>query len=107
MNDAPALDPSFVDRPTVEALTPVGRTGHPPRILLLYGSLRQRSFSRFLVEEADRLLRGMGAETRIFDPRGLPRVDDAPLDHPKVEELLQASLWSEGRCGAAPSGTAP
>ena len=45
---------------------------HPPRILLLYGSLRARSFSRYLTEEANRLLQAFGAETRIFDPSGLP-----------------------------------
>ena len=102
MTDLPALDARFADPPTLEALKPQRLANHPPRFLLLYGSLRTRSFSRFLVEEADRLLRGMGAETRIFDPRGLPQVDDAPLDHPKVEELLQASLWSEGQVWCSP-----
>ena len=102
MTDLPALDPRFADHPTLEGLTPPGLARHPPRILLLYGSLRERSFSRLLVEEAERLLRSMGAETRIFDPRGLPQVDDAPLDHPKVEALLQASLWSEGQVWCSP-----
>ena len=102
MTDVPALDPAFADRPTLAPLTPARRVDHPPRFLLLYGSLRERSFSRFLIEEADRLLRGMGAETRIFDPRGLPQVDDAQLDHPKVEELLAASLWSEGQVWCSP-----
>ena len=101
-NDFPALDPPFADRPTLDALESARRAGHPPRFLLLYGSLRQRSFSRFLIEEADRLLRSMGADTRIYDPRGLPQVDDASLDHPKVEELLQASLWSEGQVWCSP-----
>lgn len=102
MTDLPALDARFADPPTLEALTPQRLADHPPRFLLLYGSLRARSFSRFLIEEADRLLRGMGAETRIFDPRGLPQVDDAPLSHPKVEALLQASLWSEGQVWCSP-----
>jgi arsenic resistance protein ArsH len=102
MTDLPALDPRFADFPTVNALAPSGHASHPPRFLLLYGSLRERSFSRFLTEEADRLLRRMGAETRTFDPLGLPQVDDAPLDHPKVEELLQASLWSEGQVWCSP-----
>ena len=62
---------------------------HPPRILLLYGSLRKRSFSRFLTLEAERLLKAMGAETRVFDPSGLPLPDDAPVDHPKVRELRE------------------
>ena len=45
---------------------------HKPRILLLYGSLRSRSYSRFLTFEAARLLERLGAEIRIFDPSGLP-----------------------------------
>ena len=75
---------------------------HPPRILLLYGSLRERSYSRLLVEEADRLLRLMGAETRIFDPRELPIVDSVTKDHPKVQELRALSLWSEGQVWCSP-----
>jgi len=102
MTEFPALQPAFVDRPTLERLTPRTRSAHPPRILLLYGSLRERSFSRFMVEEADRLLRSMGAETRIYDPRGLPQVDDAGPDHPKVKELREASLWSEGHVWCSP-----
>ncbi len=98
----PALDDQFVDRASHASLLPAAPSDHPPRFLLLYGSLRERSYSRLLIEEADRLLRSLGAETRIFDPRGLPQVDDAPLDHPKVEELLQASLWSEGQVWCSP-----
>jgi arsenical resistance protein ArsH len=75
---------------------------HPPRILLLYGSLRKRSFSRFLTLEAERLLKAMGAETRVFDPSGLPLPDDAPVDHPKVRELRELSTWSEGQVWCSP-----
>ena len=75
---------------------------HPPRILLLYGSTRERSFSRLLVEEAARLLRHLGAETRIFNPSGLPLPDDAPRDHPKVQELLELMQWSEGQVWCSP-----
>jgi arsenic resistance protein ArsH len=102
MTEFPALQPAFVNKPTIEQLTPPTRAAHPPRILLLYGSLRERSFSRFMIEEADRLLRCMGAETRIYDPRGLPQVDDAGPNHPKVEELRSASLWSEGHVWCSP-----
>ena len=101
MSDFPALSPEFLDRPSLERLT-IPEASHPPRFLLLYGSLRQRSFSRLLIEEADRLLRGFGAETRIYDPRGLPQVDDALADHPKVKELREASLWSEGHVWCSP-----
>ena len=72
------------------------RSSHPPRILLLYGSLRERSFSRLLVEEAARLLQAMGAETQIFCPSGLPLPDDAPESHPKVQELRALTLWAAG-----------
>lgn len=97
----PALDEArfrIPDRGALEAAP----FSHPPRILLLYGSLRERSYSRLLVEEADRLLRRMGAETRIFDPRGLPQPDGAPDDHPKVAELRSLSLWSEGHVWCSP-----
>ena len=75
---------------------------HKPRILLLYGSTRERSFSRLLVEESARLLEHFGAETRIFDPSGLPLPDDAPVDHPKVQELRDLVLWSEGQVWCSP-----
>ncbi|WP_027617915.1 arsenical resistance protein ArsH [Pseudomonas sp. Pse1] len=75
---------------------------HKPRILLLYGSNRERSFSRLLVQEAARLLEHFGAETRIFNPSGLPLPDDAPVDHPKVQELRDLVLWSEGQVWCSP-----
>lgn len=83
-------------------LEPTERASHPPRILLLYGSLRTRSFSRLLTEEAARILQALGAEARIFDPRGLPLPDSAPADHPKVQELRALSLWSEGQVWCSP-----
>src|SRR4051794_10740586 len=75
---------------------------HAPRILLLYGSLRERSYSRFLTQEAARLLETFGAETRIFDARGLPLPDAVSADHPKVQELRAASAWSEGHVWCSP-----
>jgi arsenical resistance protein ArsH len=75
---------------------------HAPRILLLYGSLRERSFSRFAVEEAARLLQAFGAETKIFNPSGLPLPDDAPATHDKVQELRELSEWSEGHVWCSP-----
>ncbi|WP_029349560.1 arsenical resistance protein ArsH [Bosea sp. 117] len=97
-----ALDPTHFDRPDAEKLAPAHALTHPPRILLLYGSLRERSYSRLLVEEAARLLDAMGAETRIFDPRGLPMPDSVPADHPKVVELRTLSEWSEGQVWCSP-----
>ncbi|ATU95826.1 arsenical resistance protein ArsH (plasmid) [Phyllobacterium zundukense] len=75
---------------------------HRPRILLLHGSLRKVSYSRLLTQEAARLLEHFGAETRIYDPSGLPLPDGAPIDHPKVQELRELSLWSEGQVWTSP-----
>ena len=75
---------------------------HKPRMLLLYGSLRERSFSRFATEEAARLLEAFGAETRIFNPTGLPLPDGVPANHPKIAELRELSAWSEGQVWCSP-----
>ena len=76
--------------------------GHAPRILLLYGSVRARSFSRLLTEEAARILRLLGAETRTFNPSGLPLPDDAEASHPKVQELRDSVTWAEGMVWCSP-----
>jgi arsenic resistance protein ArsH len=99
--DLPNLVDAHVIAPTLQALTTTP-SNHPPRILLLYGSLRKRSYSRFLTLEAERLLRHFGAETRVFDPHGLPLPDGVPADHPKVQELRALSLWSEGQVWVSP-----
>ncbi len=75
---------------------------HPPRLLMLYGSLRTRSYSRFLTMEAARLLESFGAEVRIFNPSGLPLPDGAPAEHAKVQELRELSAWSEGHVWCSP-----
>lgn len=81
----------------------LGKLDPPPRILLLYGSLRERSYSRLAVEEAARLLQLFGCETRIFDPWDLPLPDQvANDDHPAVHELREHSLWSEGQVWCSP-----
>lgn len=81
----------------------LGAGDPPPRILLLYGSLRERSYSRLCVEEAARLLQFFGAETRIFDPSTLPLPDQiAGDDHPAVHELREHSMWSEGQVWCSP-----
>lgn len=101
LDDLPNIEPDIFERPVTAALLPPPPT-HPPRILLLYGSLRERSFSRFQAQEAARLLEAFGAETRIFNPSGLPLPDDAPADHPKVRELRDLSAWSEGQVWCSP-----
>ena len=101
-DDLPNLDAGCVDTPSLGRLRVTDPSTHPPRILLLYGSLRERSYSRFLTFEAERLLKHFGAETRIFDPHGLPLPDGAEVRHPKVQELRELSLWSEGQVWTSP-----
>jgi arsenic resistance protein ArsH len=78
------------------------RIKHPPRVLVLYGSLRERSFSRLLAEEAGRVLEHFGAEVRFFDPHGLPVFDRQSDDHPEVQELRELSIWSEAHVWVSP-----
>ena len=87
-----------IDPAALQATATIGR----PRILLLYGSLRDRSYSRFLVQEAASLLDAYGCEPKIFDPSGLPLPDAAPVEHPKVQELRSLSAWSEGQVWCSP-----
>ncbi|MBX6965194.1 arsenical resistance protein ArsH [Alcaligenes faecalis] len=101
-SDLPNLDEDAFRTPDLTELLPQKRASHPPRILLLYGSLRERSYSRFLTQEAARLLEAMGAETRVFDPHGLPLPDGATDDHPKVQELRQLVQWAEGMVWTSP-----
>jgi arsenic resistance protein ArsH len=97
----PQLEATHFRLPDAKALRPTP-SEHAPRIALLYGSLRPRAFSRLLTEESARLLQAMGAETRIFNPTGLPLPDDAPETHPKVKELRELVQWSEGMVWTSP-----
>jgi arsenic resistance protein ArsH len=98
----PNVHDDLIHIPSLELLEPRGASLHKPRILLLYGSTRERSFSRLVTQEAARLLEVLGAETRIFDPSGLPLPDDAPETHPKVAELRELMQWSEGQVWCSP-----
>lgn len=100
--DLPNVDPAQFRAIDIDRLAAPGEPGHPPRVLMLYGSLRARSYSKLLTEEAARVLRALGAEVRIFDPAGLPLADDAPETHGKVAELRQLSLWSEAHVWCTP-----
>ena len=102
LSDLPNIDPALFAVPEVGSAAVSAKMHHRPRILLLYGSLRERSFSRLLTFEAARLLEAMGAETRIFDPAGLPLPDGAPESHPKVQELRDLAAWAEGMVWTSP-----
>lgn len=102
ISDLPNAAPDYLDVPCAQKLAQAGTSTHRPRILLLYGSLRERSYSKLLTLEAERLLQHFGAETRVYDPLGLPQPDSVPPDHPKVVELRELSSWSEGQVWCSP-----
>ncbi len=97
----PNLDLEHYNAPSVNDFDKPLST-HKPRFLLLYGSLRDRSFSRLVIEECARLLEKMGGEVKIFDPRGLPLPDSEDSSHPKVQELRELVIWSEGQVWCSP-----
>lgn len=99
----PNIEAAHFRVPVVEDfLNNTVNAAHKPRILLLYGSLRERSFSRLVVEESARLLTAMGAEPRIFNPQDLPQPDTHDENHPKVKELRELMVWSEGQVWCSP-----
>ncbi|MHA6261565.1 arsenical resistance protein ArsH [Arenibacterium sp. CAU 1754] len=102
MTDTPQLSEDHFRAIDQKLLFPTKHASHALRILLLYGSLRTRSFSRLMTEEAARVLQRLGAETRTFNPSGLPLPDDQGADHPKVQELRDLVTWSEGMVWCSP-----
>jgi arsenic resistance protein ArsH len=102
MNDMPNIDRSLLLDTLSNGLEVTQANAHPPRILLLYGSLREQSFSRMVVEESARILQEFGCETRVFNPSGLPLPGDGDESHPKVQELRDLMAWSEGQVWCSP-----
>jgi len=102
LENLPNIEPDLFRRTDHAALVNAVPSAHAPRFLLLYGSVRERSYSRLLTMEAARLLEALGGEARIFDPHGLPLPDDAPETHSKVTELRELVLWSEGMVWCSP-----
>jgi len=98
----PQIDNACFVVPSLTALGVQSPSTHPPRILMLYGSLRERSYSKLLTLEAARLLEAMGAEVRVYDPLDLPQPDAAPDSHPKVKELRDLAAWCEGMVWCSP-----
>jgi len=98
------IEEDLPDHDVAKTLQALGIEGssHPPRILILYGSLRERSFSRLLAEEAERVLTHFGAEVKVFRPHDLPVFDRTSNDHPEVQKLRALSLWSEGHVWVSP-----
>jgi arsenic resistance protein ArsH len=96
------LDAACFRLPEAARLQAVTPSTHAARILMLYGSLRERSYSKLLMQEAARLLTAMGAEVQVFDPQDLPQPDGAPDSHPKVQELRTLAAWSEGMVWCSP-----
>jgi len=101
-NDLANISPELFTIPNNNELFANKASEHKPRILLLYGSLRARSFSRLVTQEAARILEAMGAETKIFDPAGLPLPDSEEASHPKVAQLRELVQWSEGMVWCSP-----
>ncbi|MBV1703001.1 MAG: arsenical resistance protein ArsH [Hyphomicrobiales bacterium] len=97
----PLFDKSLLPLAVTAQPEPV-KLDHAPRILMLYGSLRARSYSRFAILEAERILNYLGAETRIFHADGLPLADAVEANHAKVQELRELSAWSEGQVWCSP-----
>ena len=89
----PLIVPPFFALPT---------STHPPRVLMLYGSLRERSYSRLLAEEAARVLEGLGCEVRWFHAHDLPMKADGLDSHPEVQRLRDLCIWSEAQVWSCP-----
>ena len=102
LTQLPNIDAVELQPIDIEALIGANDPRHPPRILVLYGSLRERSFSKLASEEASRILRWYGCEVRTFDPTGLPLPDSTDANHPKVQELRELAAWSEGMLWVSP-----
>lgn len=100
-NDLNHIDFTQLETPDFHRFTFTPST-HKPRILLLYGSLRERSFSRLVIEECARILAHYGADVKIFNPEGLPQTDSGDDQHPKVVELRELMMWSEGQVWCSP-----
>ena len=101
-NDLPNMQSNQLYPIDIKGLSGPDGPDHPVKVLMLYGSLRERSYSRLMTTEAARVLRYLGAEVRIFDPAGLPLVDDVSENHRKVQELRGLSLWSEAHVWCSP-----
>lgn len=101
MMSLPNLDLDLIEQPGFEQVQAKALL-HPPRILLLYGSNRERSYSRLAVMEAGRILEHFGADVKIFHPKGLPLPEDGDASHPKVQELHELLAWAEGMVWCSP-----
>lgn len=102
LDDLPNIDPKLINPIDINALTATQTERHAPRILILYGSVRERSYSRFLALESARLLSFFGCEVKVFNPHDLPLPDTCSESHPKVQALREAAMWAEGMVWVSP-----
>lgn len=102
LEDLPAIDANQLHPISPDGLISNDDDGHAPRILMLYGSLREQSYSRAAAEEAARVLTALGCECRFFDPTDLPLPDSHNDTHPKVVELRDLATWAEGMVWSSP-----
>lgn len=100
--ELPNIDIEKLQQIDFESLAGVNAPKHAPRILVMYGSLRDRSYSKLVAEEVLRLLNWYGAEGKLFNPDSLPLPDSMDDNHPKVKELREAAMWSEGMVWVSP-----
>lgn len=102
INSLPNINQATFNQSDLNQLKPSAVSTHPAKILLLYGSIRERSFSRLSMEEAQRILNQLGAETKVFNPIGMPQPDSEDSQHPKVQELHELVKWCEGMVWCSP-----
>ncbi|KAL8860027.1 MAG: hypothetical protein Q9178_003576 [Gyalolechia marmorata] len=103
-NTADWVDNLELSTATTMAAEYMQRTGERMKVLVLFGSLRQRLANDLLVGpfEASRILFKLGCDVRVYDPTGLPVKDDVQHQHEKVQELRDLSRWSDGHVWVSP-----
>lgn len=96
------ISPLFENLQRAREFRPLGeKNKHKPRVLVLYGTLRVKGFSKLLAYECGRIADLLDLDVRLFNPDGLPVRDPELSEHPKVVELRSLVEWSEGHVWVA------